>query len=88
MGNIKVKTYKIQTVEHFDNNNQSLGFLNEHESTDLRCQIAENEVEGYYLMFKDKKIFIDRRGHVSDWERGLYDTSEILLSRLFKLRNC
>ena len=85
---IKVKPYKIQLVEHFDNTNQSLGFLNEHESTDLRCQISENKTEGYYLMFKDKKVFIRSDGHIDDWGRGLYDTNEILLSRLFKLRNC
>lgn len=35
---IKVNKYESQTVEHFDNNGNSLGFLNEWENADLRCQ--------------------------------------------------
>lgn len=81
---IEVKKYNVQTVEHFDDKGNSLGFLNENESTDLRCQIAENNISGYYLIFNDKKIKILSNGKIIDWENGLYDTNEILLSRLFK----
>lgn len=81
---IKVNKYKVQTVEHFDNNGNSLGFLNEWENADLRCQIAEEKVSGYYLMFNGLKISIDSNGKITNWENGLYDTNEILLSRLFK----
>ncbi len=52
---IKINEYKEQRVEHFDNNGNSLGFLNEFESLDLRCQIAEQNVSDYYLMFNGKK---------------------------------
>ena len=40
-----------QTVEVFDNNDRSLGILNEYEFNDLRTQIAEQKVTGYYIMF-------------------------------------
>jgi len=82
---IKVKKYKVQTIKHFDNNGNSLGFLNEYENADLRCQIAEEKVSGYYLMFNGKKIEIQPNGTINwyDWERGLYDTNEILFARLF-----
>jgi len=81
---IKVNKYKVQTVEHFDNNGNSLGFLNEWENADLRCQIAEEKASGYYLMFNGLKISIEPNGKISNWENGLYDTNVILLSRLFK----
>ena len=81
---IKVNKYKVQTVEHFDNNDNSLGFLNEWENIDLRCQIAKQRVSGYYLMFNDSKILINPDGRIDDWQNGLFDTNEILLSRLFR----
>jgi hypothetical protein len=74
----------VQTVEHFDCNNNSLGFLNEYESCELRCQIAEQKVDGYYLIFKNEKIEILPNGKIINWINGLYDTNEILLSRLFR----
>ena len=81
---IKVNKYEVQTVEHFDNNGQSLGFLNEWENIDLRCQIVEQRVSGYYLIFNGLKIQIDCNGKLNDWKDGLYDTNGILLARLFK----
>lgn len=83
---VKVNKYEVQTVEHFDNNGNSLGFLNEWENADLRCQIAEQKVSGYYLMFNGEKIEIQSTGKISweGWKNGLYDTNEILLARLFK----
>ena len=81
---IKVKKYEVQTVEHFDSNGNSLGFLNEWENADLRGQIAEQKASGYYLTFKDLKIQIEPNGKILNWENGLYDTNEILLARLFK----
>ena len=81
---IKVNKYEIQTVEHFDSNGNSLGFLNEHENADLRAQIAEQKASGYYLMFNESKIEIGSNGRITNWKQGLYDTNEILLSRIFK----
>ena len=81
---IKVKKYEVQTVEHFDPNGNSLGFLNEYENADLRGQIAEEKASGYYLMFNGLKIPIESNGRITNWESGLYDTNEILLARLFK----
>lgn len=81
---IKVNKYEVQTVEHFDNNGNSLGFLNEQENIDLRCQIAEEKVSGYFLVFDNTKILIEPNGKINDWKIGLYDTTEKLFTRLFK----
>jgi hypothetical protein len=61
---IKINKYEIQTVEHFDNNGNSLGFLNEYENVDLWSQIAEQKLSGYYLMFNDMKIQIESNGKI------------------------
>ncbi len=62
----------------------SLGFLNEYESTELRCQIAEQEIAGYYLLFRGIKFDILSNGKIMNWADGLFDDNEKLLSRLFK----
>jgi hypothetical protein len=81
---IKVNKYETQTVERFDNNGNSLGFLNEWENADLRCQVAEQKVSAHYLMFNGLKIQIEPNGKINNWENGLYNTNETLLARLFK----
>ena len=81
---IQVNKHEPQVVEHFDPNGNSLGFLNEYESLDLRCQIAENKAEGYYLIFNDEKYPIQSNGRISHWPYGLFDTLSGLFSRLFK----
>lgn len=84
---IKINNIEGQIVEHFDNIGNSLGFLNELESTDLRCQIAEENVSGYYLIFNGLKIPIEPNGKIHNWEIGLYDINQNLLARLFNAQN-
>ena len=80
---IKVNRIEPQTVECFDNNHKSLGFLNEYEFNDLRCQIAENKVNGYYIRFKNEAYVINSNGKLVNWPNGLFDTMETQLARLF-----
>jgi len=80
---IKPVKIKPQEIEHFDPDGNSLGFLNELESTDLRCQIKENKVDGYYLEFNDKKRKIYSNGMIKDWTEGMYNTMDKLYDRLF-----
>lgn len=80
---ITVNKIDVQTVEHFDNNNNSIGFLNEFENIDLRCQIAEQKVSGYYLVYNGVKIPIEPNGSIKNWVDGLYDILENSFARLF-----
>lgn len=82
---IVIKRYPVQTVELFTPNDISLGFVNEHELTDVRVQIARNKLGGYYLLFNDTKIFIDTKGKINNWVDGLFDTQELLLGELFRI---
>lgn len=81
---IKPKQIPVQVVEHFDPNGKSLGSLNEHENLDLRRQIAEQKISGYYMIFNCEKIEIMPDGKIKVWPPGLYDINEILLAELFK----
>lgn len=48
----------------------------------IRVKIKEQQVDGYYLIFKGQKITIDRNGMLSDWPNGLFDEETNLLLEL------
>lgn len=73
-----------QTVEVFTPADRSMGFVNEYEFNDLRVQIAKNELEGYYVLHNNEKLFISSDGHLSNWGTGMFDVIETQLSELFK----
>ena len=83
---IEVKKIPIQTVAHYDPNDNFLGFLTEEESTDLRTQIAEEKVEGYYLIYNNIKYNIKNSGQLESWPEGLYDSIIESLSKIFKFQ--
>jgi hypothetical protein len=89
---IEVKQITPQTIEHFDPEGDSLGFLNQIESADLCSQIAEHFVgqanvsSGYYLMFNDKKINIKSNGDYDDYPYGFYDQLIHITTRKIKGR--
>ena len=80
---IKVNKYEIQTIEHFDSDGNSLGFLNELEHIDLATQIVEQQVSGYYLIFNESKIVFHKDGRIA-WIKGIYDTVNRLRDELCK----
>ena len=53
---IEIKKISPQTVEAFDPDDKSLGFLNLYEFQDLRIQVKQKKLEGYYLMFKSPSL--------------------------------
>lgn len=81
---IKVNKIPTQKLEHYENG-KSLGFLNQDEHYDLRCQIKENKGENFYLIFQDAKIDIQKDGNLSSHPKGMFDTSVNLLNRLFAI---
>lgn len=76
MQEIKIKKITTLTVECFDSNNNSLGFINEYEFHDLRVQIKYAKAEGYYCVFNNEKLLIDINGRLSIWPDGFFDAIE------------
>lgn len=79
--NIKVNKIKPQTVEFFAPDGTSLGFLNEYEMLDLRCQIKEANVEGYYCLFEHYMITVHPSGDMDCWPNGFFDTLDNLMNK-------
>ena len=78
---IKIKTIPEQRVEVF-HKNESVGLLNYVEFLDLRVQIKEHQESGYYCMYENQKIKIDKNGELSDYPRGFFDEYINLLMKL------
>lgn len=82
MTRINIRKITPLTVECFDPNNNSLGFINEYEFLDLRIQIKNAKAKGYYCVFNNEKLFINIDGSLSNWPNGFFDTIENLLINL------
>lgn len=83
---IHVNRIEPLTVEHFGPDGKSLGFLNEYENLDLRCQIAEQKAMGFHLRYKGRTININAKGELNCWPPGMYDITQDLFARLFIAR--
>jgi len=83
---IEIKKYPEVTYTHFDPEGNVIGVFNELENLDLRCQIAEQKLSGYYLYYKGMKLFIDENGQIVVWPQGLWGDMEILYAKLFSIR--
>jgi predicted ATPase len=52
------------------------------EFNDIRIQIMKNKVFGYYVIWEDKQINIDKYGNVDEWPKGFYDLIDEQLDNL------
>lgn len=54
---------------------------------DIRIQIKDQQLSGYYIVFKCKKHLIDIDGQFEIWPGGLFDISTKQLNYLLGLTN-
>ncbi len=59
--------------------------INERQFNDVRIQIAKEEVSGYYILWNDKRIDIDKNGDMSDFPVGLYDHVSTALAEIYTI---
>lgn len=79
---IKVNKITPQTVELFNPQDESMGFINEYEFNDVRIQIKEQQAEGYYCMFNGERFDINKDGRSQDWFEGFFDLLDKQMSKL------
>lgn len=77
-------------VEIFNSKGESLGMFDELQFIDLRRQICEKDLEGYYTKFKgedgEEEIHeIDKDGNLETWNRDIFNT-ELQLQRVLEWR--
>lgn len=72
---IKIRNVKERIeVNLFDERSIYLGTLRtELQFLDVRLQIKEQKLEGYYFMWKNIKIPIESNGVILDWPDGFFD---------------
>lgn len=71
---IKINKITPPTLDVYTSNGELIGEVNEYEFLDIRVQIKKLQLSGYYLIFKGKKVRIDRNGELEDYPIGLLDT--------------
>lgn len=52
---------------------------------DIRCQILNEKLEGYYIIFNEEVIMIDYNGRLDSFPKGLFDTMDKFLDILIRL---
>lgn len=83
---ITINQFPSESVELFNQNNKSLGLINECQLLDIQCQIAEKRLEGYYVRMGDLKCEIDSCGELKDWDGVTFYREYILLTTLRRIQ--
>lgn len=70
---VKINRFIPQRVSLFSPEDEFLGMVNIYEFNDVRVQIMQSQLAGYYVVFNTKKIYIDHNGKIENWPEGLFD---------------
>lgn len=81
---LKINKITAETVNVYDPQDNLLGAVNEYEFLDLRAQIKEKQLDGYYVIHKGEKVAINKNGQIADWPYDLFATMGSLYAKLFK----
>lgn len=80
---LKINKIIPETVNVYDPQDNLLGTVNEYEFLDLRAQIKEKQLDGYYVIHNGEKVAINKNGQIIDWPYGLFTTMGNLYTKLF-----
>jgi hypothetical protein len=84
---IKIKKYKEPICELYDSEDSLVGVIESIDSLiDAQIQIAEKQLENYYIVFNGSKIGIKTNGELVYWPEGLYNTTQKLFAELHNVR--
>lgn len=80
---IKIREIPEAKVELYSPDNELIGVIdNEVSFLDVRVQIHNQQLKGYYIVFNGIRCGIDRNGELDVYPEGLYDTRSDLLMKL------
>ena len=70
---LNINKYEEERVALYNPEGNYIGSINELEFLDIRLQICNQSLEGYYIITdNDTEIQIDKNGEVDKWEEGLF----------------
>jgi len=80
---VRIQEFVDDTCELFDPYGVKVGTIrSEYSLNDVRIQINEQQLEGYYIVWKGQVLNISKHGSLSQWPEGFYDLIENQLSKL------
>ena len=83
---IKINKIIEAKCELYDPNNNLIGIIDNNLTfTDVRCQINQQKISGYYVKWNDEILEIDSNGRMGYWPNGFYDEIDILCSKLLNI---
>jgi len=81
---VVLKMIKMPTVDLYSPDSEFLGTINEYEFYDVRVQIKKQKLDGYYVVFQEEKVKIDKNGKFyPPKQRGMFDFITRKLIELF-----
>lgn len=73
---IKIRQFTPPQLKFFNPENEFLGYINNQvENLQVRTDIVEQQLSGYYFMYGSIKIDINPDGSVENWPYDLYADS-------------
>jgi len=71
---IKIQRFEYEPVRLYNPQNRPVGLItNEEEFINVRTQIKDKKVEGYYVYWNGQKIMINSDGKIDIWPDGFFD---------------
>jgi hypothetical protein len=85
---LEIKRIPSDKVDLYNPDDDLIGTLfNEYELNHVRIQIAQRQLEGYYVLWrKHHRIDIESNGSIKNWPVGFFDMQENQLAELFKIQ--
>ena len=86
MSRIKINKIKETTAELYGPRGGHIGTItSELQLNDIRIQIMKQNLSGYYIIWENRQIFINRDGRLHEWPVGFFDIEE---NQLYTLMEC
>lgn len=88
---IKINEIEETTCKLYNPENKLIGEIKSFlQLGDVRIQIMQNELSGYYIIWKEGteeaiQIYIDKLGNLDHWPIGFYDDFDNQLDKLLGL---
>ena len=80
---ININTIKEPVCRLYDDSGICLGNItSDIQFLDVRCQIMDEGIGGYYVIWNNYIIKINKDGCCDEWPKGFYDQNEAYLDRL------
>jgi hypothetical protein len=82
---ITIKEFPVETVGLYSPEGEFLGALDQNQFLDVRIQIAEQRLSGYYILGSAGKRLIEENGELNESMEGVFKTTITLSRRLWAL---